>query len=132
MFLEISQNSQENICARVSFLIKLQLLDLLIVLLNSITHAVLYWQELIPFYQRLSGKKFKICFSRSFSPSWVEQTRPNIHNLEILLAFRHTLVAQNRGASVRLGHWRKLMAAYVFMYHFLLIFATQLIQPRFF
>ena len=28
VFLEISQNSQENICARVSFLIKLQVLDL--------------------------------------------------------------------------------------------------------
>ena len=38
MFLEISQNSQENICARASFLIKLQPLVLLIIL-NSITHA---------------------------------------------------------------------------------------------
>ena len=132
LFLEISQNSQENICARVSFLIKLQLLDLLIVLLNSITHAVLYWQELIPFYQKISGKKFKVCFTRSFSPSLVAQTRPNSHNLEILLAFRQSLVAQNRGASVRLHHWRNLMAAYVFMYHFLLIFATQLIETRFF
>ena len=42
LFLEISQNSQENICARVSVLIKLQPLGLLIVLLNSITHTVLY------------------------------------------------------------------------------------------
>ena len=39
LFLE---NTQENICARVSFLIKLQPLGLLIVLLNSIAHAVLY------------------------------------------------------------------------------------------
>ena len=42
LFLEISQNSQKNICARVSFLRKLQPLGLSIVLLNSITHAVLY------------------------------------------------------------------------------------------
>ena len=37
LFLEISQNSQENICTRVSFLIKLQPLGLLLVLLNSFT-----------------------------------------------------------------------------------------------
>ena len=37
LFLEISQNSQENICARVSFLIKLQPFGLLLVLLNSFT-----------------------------------------------------------------------------------------------
>ena len=42
LFLEILQNPQENICVRVSFLIKFQLLGLLIVLLNSITHALLY------------------------------------------------------------------------------------------
>ena len=41
LFLEISQNSQEN-SARASFLIKLQPLGLLIVLLNGISHAVLY------------------------------------------------------------------------------------------
>ena len=50
-----SQNSQENICTRVSFLIKLQPLGLLIVLLNS-------------------------------------------------FAWRHTLTAQNCGASVKLQH----------------------------
>ena len=33
LFLEILQNSQENICARVSFLIKLQELDLLCIML---------------------------------------------------------------------------------------------------
>ena len=42
LFLEISGNSQKNICARKYFLIKLQPLGLLIVLLNSIAHAVLY------------------------------------------------------------------------------------------
>ena len=42
LFLEILQNSQVIICARASFLIKLQPLGLLIVLLNSIVHAVLY------------------------------------------------------------------------------------------
>ena len=30
-------------------LIKLQPLGLLIILINSVAHAVLYWQELIPF-----------------------------------------------------------------------------------
>ena len=43
LFLETSENSQKNICARVSFLIKMQHLGLLIVLLKSIAHAVLYW-----------------------------------------------------------------------------------------
>ena len=42
LFLKILENSQKNICATVSFLIKLQPLDLLRVLLNSIAHAVLY------------------------------------------------------------------------------------------
>ena len=40
LFLEISQNSRESICARVSFLINLQPLGLLIVLLNSATCSV--------------------------------------------------------------------------------------------
>ena len=42
LFLEVLQNSGENICARVSFLIRLQPLGLLIVLLNSLALAVLY------------------------------------------------------------------------------------------
>ena len=42
LLLEISENSQKNICARISFLIKLQTSGLLIVLSNSIAHAVLY------------------------------------------------------------------------------------------
>ena len=45
VFLEVLKNSQENIRARVSFLIKLQPLGLLIVLLNRIAHiahALLY------------------------------------------------------------------------------------------
>ena len=59
---------------------------------------------------------------------------PNRHILEILLACSHTLVPQNHGASVRLHHWGNLlMTASVFsIHHFLLIFATQLIEIRFF
>ena len=64
-----SQNSQENICIRVSFLIKLQPLGLLIVLLNN-------------------------------------------------FAWKHTLTAQNCGASVRLQHWGNLMTV-VFFIHFI-------------
>ena len=120
MPLEISQNSQEDICAIVFFKINLQPLGLLIVLLSNIAHAVLYWLELIPFYQRISWIIFKICFSRSCSPSRVTR-----HILEILLACRHTLIAQNRGMSVSLHYWRNLMpASGFFIYHFLLIFAT--------
>ena len=37
LFLEISQNSQENICARVSLLIKLQPLGLLIVIVHAVS-----------------------------------------------------------------------------------------------
>ena len=48
------------------------------------------------------------------------------------LTCRHTLIAQNHGASVRLQHWGNLMTASVFFIHFLLIFATQLIETRFF
>ena len=60
---------------------------------RSIAHAVLYWQELIPFYQRLFRIIFKICFSRSCLPvGW-----PNRHILEILLPCKHTLVALNFG-----------------------------------
>ena len=40
--LEILENLQKSIGARVSLLIKLKPLDLLIVLLNSIAHAVSY------------------------------------------------------------------------------------------
>ena len=68
---------------------------------RSIAHALLYWWELIPFYQRISRIFFKICFWRSSSPVW----GPSRHILEILLARRHTLVAQNRRVSVRLHHW---------------------------
>ena len=46
-------------------------LGLLIVLFNSIAHAVLYWKKLIPFYQRISRIFLKIWFSRSCLPSWV-------------------------------------------------------------
>ena len=50
----------------------MQPLGQLIVLSNSITHAVLYWfDEFMPFYQRISEANLKICFSRSCSPSWV-------------------------------------------------------------
>ena len=36
---------------------------------RSIAHAVLYWLELIPFYQSLTRTIFKICFSGSCSLS---------------------------------------------------------------
>ena len=42
LFPEISQNLRKNICVTVSFLMNLQPLGLLILLLNSIAHAVIY------------------------------------------------------------------------------------------
>ena len=36
---------------------------------RSIAHDVLYWSELIPFYQRIPRIIFKICFLRSYMPS---------------------------------------------------------------
>ena len=70
---------------------------------RSIAHAVLYWQELIPYYQSLSRVISKICFSRSCSPSQVaKQTF-----FRILLTCRHTLVTQNCRVSVRLHHCKK-------------------------
>ena len=41
--LEILENLQKSIGARVSLSVQLKPLDLLIVLLNSIAHAVPYW-----------------------------------------------------------------------------------------
>ena len=83
------------------FLIKLQPLGLL---------KPFYWNHFIKKY--LSRTNFKICFTRSCSPSRVTR-----HILEILLACRHTLVAQNCGASVRLHHWGiLLMTASAFFY----------------
>ena len=55
---------------------------------------------MIPFYQRIPRRIFKICFSKSCLPSWATR-----HILEVLLTRRHTLVAQNHWASVRLHHW---------------------------
>ena len=129
MPLEISQNSQEDICAIVFFKINLQPLGLLIVLLNNIAHAVLYWSQLIPFYQRLSWIIFKICFSRSCSPSRVTR-----HILEILLACRHTLVAQNCGMSVSLHHWRNwcLLLDFSFIIFYWFLQPTELIETIFF
>ena len=54
----------------------------------------------------------------------------NRHILEILLAYRHTLVAQNSGTSVKLHH--NLTTPVFFIHHFLLIFATQLIETKFY
>ena len=43
----------------------MQPLGLLIALLNSITHAVLYWSELVPFYQVISKANFKKLLTQS-------------------------------------------------------------------
>ena len=57
---------------------------------------------------------FKICISGSCSPSWAtKQTY-----LEILLARRHTLVAQNRRGSVRLLHWQLLRRDWILSLEF--------------
>ena len=57
---------------------------------------------------------FKICISGSCSPSWAtKQTY-----LEILLARRHTLVAQNRRGSVRLHHWQLLRRDWILSLEF--------------
>ena len=82
---------------------------------------------MIPFYQRISRTNFKICFPRSCSPSCVTK---QTYFLETLLACRHTLVAQNGGASVMLHH--NLTTPVFFIHHFLLTFATQLIETKFF
>ena len=60
---------------------------------RSIAYAVLYWSELIPFYQWISRIILKTCFSRSCLPSRV--TKQQI--LEILLACRHIWSAKTVG-----------------------------------
>ena len=62
LFLEISQNSQESICARVSFLINLQPLGLLIVLLNSVTCSVFVLIRIDTIFQRISKIISKFAF----------------------------------------------------------------------
>ena len=57
------------------------------------------FNQKITFYQRIARIIFKICFSRSCSPS-----RATKHILEILPARRHTLVAQNHQVSIKLHH----------------------------
>ena len=59
----------KHLCQSLFFNKVAAFLGLLIELLNSIAHAVLHWYELIPFYQRMTKIIFKICFSRSCSPS---------------------------------------------------------------
>ena len=69
---------------------------------RTIAHAVLYWKELIPFYQGISRIIFTICFQELTCP--VRQ--PNRYILEILLAYKYTFVDQNHWANVRLNHCR--------------------------
>ena len=56
MFLEISQNSQENTCARVSFLIKLQALGLQIYLKRDSGTGVFLSVLQTPFLQNTPGR----------------------------------------------------------------------------
>ena len=108
MFLEISQNSQEGMCARVSFLIKFQPLGLLIVLLNSIIALLMLYyidKNWCYFIKKYLEQISKFAFQEVAHPvGW-----PSRHILEILLACRQTLVGQNCGASVRLHHWGNLL-----------------------
>ena len=62
MFLEISQNSQENTCARASFLIKLHALGKFYKFSKS---DVIWWCRKMDFYFLLNGKE--PCFTRKYS-----------------------------------------------------------------
>ena len=57
---------------------------------RSITHA----EELIPFYQRIFRVIFKVCFSKSYLPSWAtkrimwhETKRSITHAEELVLGY---------------------------------------------
>ena len=80
LFLEILENLQKNICARVLYYID-----------NNRYHFIKEYLE-----------QFSCFFFFQNVAHPVRQ--PNRHILEVLLPRRHTLVAQNRRASVRLHH----------------------------
>ena len=65
-----------------------------------IAHAVLYWQELISFYKRISRIILKFDFQEVAHPAG----QPNRHILKILLAYRHDFVTQNQWMIVTLHH----------------------------
>ena len=74
--------------------------------MKIIARAVLYWWELIPFYQRISKIIFKICFWRSCSPCLAtKQTYfGNFTHLQT------HIVAHNHQASARLHNCPMLFA----------------------
>ena len=79
VFLEISENLQKNICARALYYIDKN------------------WYHFIGEHLEQFSK---FAFQKVARPVG----RPNRHILEVFLTRRHTLVAQNRRASVTLHH----------------------------
>ena len=77
---------------------------------RSIADAVLYWWELMLFYQRISRIIFKICFSRSCSPSWA--TKQTYFGNFILLQ-KHLLKTMG-WVFVRLHHGGNLLMTWIF------------------
>ena len=79
------------------------------------------WNHFINFIKEYREQFSNFAFQKVACPvEW-----PNRCILEVLLACRHTFVAQNHWASVRLHHWYILM----YIYYILYIFTYILWQP---
>ena len=86
--------NEKNYCWRCIILTRIEMK-------RSFAHAVLYWWDLVPFYQRISRIIFKICFTRRCLPNRVIK-RTYFGNFTL----SHThFVDQNRWANVGLDHW---------------------------
>ena len=94
LFLEISENLQKNIFARVLY------------------HIDKNWYHFVKEYLEQFSK---FAYQKVARPV----RRSNRHILRVLLACRHTLVTQNRQVSVRLQHWDTIV-----LHKKTLIFAT--------
>ena len=134
LFLEISQSSQENLCARVSFLIKLQPLGLLIVyIIKSYYSCCIMLMRIDTILSKNIWNKFQNLLFKKLLAQSGDQADYGHPKYGHFTRLQEHLDCPNRGASVRLHHWGNLMTASVFfIHHFLLLFATQLIETRFF
>ena len=70
MFLEISQNSQEGMCARVSFFNKVAAFRPINSIIKYYCSCCIIMIRIDTILSRISTIIFKICFSRSCLPSW--------------------------------------------------------------
>ena len=110
LFLEISENSQRSICVRVSFLNKVAVFRSIYSIMKQYCSCHII---LIRIYTILSKNIYLEQFSKfAFRKVSCPVGGPSRHILEVLLARRHTLVAQTRRASVRLHHYTNLFCSF--------------------